>query len=129
MNSEINIGELNNYIQKTETGELDLERSIQIIRELSAAIFFQPENNILIDLSNTTLSAELKVRLMEVVMVCVDCKPHSFEKKIASVVPDDQERIAHSKIFEAGMRMKDFQYRFFTNYDEATKWLSNAEGT
>jgi len=105
---------------------LDLDKSIQIVRELSLTASLHPRHNILVDLRKTTLSDGSMEILMKIVMEFVQCMP-SFTKKIASLIPNDQRRISFAEMFESCMKVQNFQYSFFTNYEDAIEWLSDIQ--
>lgn len=125
MSQETKIYYVNKFIRRNETGEIDFDKSLQIVRELSVTAFFHPDHNILLDLRETTLTDELKEKLLEVIIECVKCKPVAFTNKIASVVPDEEERVFRSEVFEAGMKVHDFEYSCFTSFEDAIKWFSD----
>jgi hypothetical protein len=123
MSSKIKIYKLNDFIRKNEIGEINFDKSIQIIREVSTTAAFYPNHNILIDLRETTLSEAGMDVLMKVTMEFVQLMP-SFKNKIANIVPNDAKRVSIAEKFEACMIIKKFQYRFFTNFEDAIEWLS-----
>ena len=124
MSSGIKVYKIKDFIRKNESGEIDFAKSIQIVRELSAAAAFHTDHNILIDLRKTTASVAGMDDVMKVVMEFVQYMP-SFKNKIANVVPSDANRVSLSKEFEACMKIKNFQYRFFTEFEQAIEWLSD----
>ena len=79
--------------------------------------------NILIDLRDTTLTVDNMNDVMMIAMEFTTFMP-SFKNKIANVVPKDVESILMAKKIEACMKIKKFQYRFFTDFDDAIEWLS-----
>jgi hypothetical protein len=65
MLSGIKVYKVKDFIRKTETGNIDLKRSKQIVREIANAAGSHTDHNILIDLRETTVSVtsiELKFR-------------------------------------------------------------------
>jgi hypothetical protein len=62
--------------------------------------------------------------VMKIVIEFVHCMP-PFKSKIANVIPNDANRASLAKQFEACMMMKNFQYRFLTEFEEAIEWLSD----
>ena len=56
------------FIRQTETGNIDFERSKQIIRELAKASGSHANNNVLIDLRETTVSASSIEDIMKVAL-------------------------------------------------------------
>ena len=68
MSSEIKTYKIEDLIRKAESGDIDYDKSIQIIRELSAASAFHPDHNILVDLRETTLSVSGMDEVMRIAM-------------------------------------------------------------
>ena len=125
MSSGIKIYKIKDFIRKSESGEIDFEKSIQIIRELSMAAAFHANHNILIDLRKTTTSVAGMDDLMKIAMELVQLMPPSFKNKIANVIPNDEDRVFVAENFEACMKIKKFQYKFFTDFEQAIEWLSD----
>ena len=55
MPSNIKIYKINDFIRLNESGNMDLDRTIEIVKEVAAAASFHSDHNILIDLRETTL--------------------------------------------------------------------------
>ena len=68
MLSGLKIYKVNDFIRKTEIGDIDLERSKQIARELATAAGFHADNNILMDLRESTVSVESIEDIMKVAL-------------------------------------------------------------
>jgi hypothetical protein len=126
MSSEIKIYNINDFIRKNEIGEIDFDKSIQIVKEVSFAAAFHPDHNILIDVRETTLSDYSMDVLIKVAMEVVKLMP-SFKNKIANVVPNDANRVSIAERFEACMNINKFQYKFFTSFEDAIEWLSDVK--
>ena len=127
MSSGIKVYKIKDFIRKSESGEIDFDKSIQLIRELSTAAAFHINHNILIDLRKTTASVSGMDDVMKLAMELVQCMPPSFKNKIANVIPNDEDRVSLAKNFEACMKIKKFQYRFFTEFEHAIEWLSDVK--
>ena len=123
MASKIQFYTADNFFRKNEFGEITYKKSREIVLELAAAAHFYPGQNIMVDLRETTLADDLCDKILDVVMECSNNRPFSFYGKIAAVVPNDEVRLNRSKQFEIGMRIQNFKYRYFTNYDHAVEWL------
>ncbi len=124
MSSKIKIYRLNDFLRMNESGKMDLDKSIQTVRELSAAAAFHPSHNILIDLRQTTLSNIGMDELLKIVMEFNQLVPN-FKNRIANLIPNDKNRISLAKRFEACMEVKQYNYKFFTTYEDAIDWLSD----
>ena len=67
--------------------------------------------------------------LMKIAMELVQLMPPSFKNKIANVIPDDEDRVSVAENFEACMKIKKFQYKFFTDYEQAIEWKNRAKSS
>jgi hypothetical protein len=124
MSSGTKIYKIKDFIRKNESGEIDSDKSIQIVRELSATAAFHADHNILVDLKETILLAWGMDEVMKIAMEFVKLMP-SFTNKIATVVPSDPDRVSMAKKLEACMKQGDFQYKVFTDFEDAIAWLSD----
>ena len=123
MLSGIKIYKVKNFIRKTETGKIDLERSKKIVRELATAAGAHTDHNILIDLRETTVSA---ARMEDIMKTALEFGTYisSFKNKIANIIPDDPKRMIIANRFKACMDIQGFEYEIFTDYESAIEWLS-----
>ena len=126
MLSGIKVYKVKDFIRKTETGNIDRKRSKQIVRELAMAAGSHTDNNILIDLRETTVSAESIEDIMKIALE-FGSYASSFKNKIANIIPDDPERMTIATRFKACMDIQGFEYEVFTDYESAIEWLSQTE--
>ena len=126
MLSGIKIYKVNDFIRKTETGNIDLERSIKIVRELAIAAGLHSDHNILVDLRETTVSAATIEDIMKVALE-FGTYVSSFKNKIANIIPDDPKRMVIANRFKACMDIQGFEYEIFTDYESAIEWLSTTK--
>jgi len=126
MLSGIKAYKVKDFIRKTETGNIDLKRSKQIVRELAGAAGSHTDHNILIDLRETTVSVSNIVDILEVARE-FGSSVSSFKNKIANIVPDDHERMVIAHRFKACMDLQGFEWEIFTDYESAIEWLSEKE--
>ncbi len=119
----IKIYKMKDIIRKDVTGDIDLEKSKKIIRNLARASLKFPRDNILIDLRGTTVSSG---RMADAFPVASEFMNQfgRFENRIASIVPNDEERISLAKFLETCLTIKNYRYKVFTNFEEAIEWLS-----
>jgi hypothetical protein len=119
----IKIYQLKDFIRKTETGDLDYDRIVEIAKEVSTAAAFYRDHNVLLDFRDTTISAD---SMYEVMKITVDISQLNYvlKNKIANVIPNETNRIAIANKFEAAFQLMNFQYRFFTDFEDAIEWLS-----
>jgi len=123
MLSGIKIYNIKDFIRKTETGKIDLERSKKMVRELAIAAGAHTDYNILIDLRETTVSA---ARMEDIMKTALEFGTYisSFKNKIANIIPDDPKRMIIANRFKACMDIQGFEYEIFTDYESAIEWLS-----
>ena len=127
MLSGIKIYKVNDFIRKTETGNIDLKRSKKIVRELAMAAGLHANHNILIDLRETTVSAAASIEDIMKVALEFGSYVSSFKNKIANIIPDDPKRMIIANRFKACMDIQGFEYEVFTDYESAIEWLSRTE--
>jgi hypothetical protein len=127
MLSGTKIYKVKDFIRKTETGNIDLERSKKIVRELATVSGLRSDHNILIDLRETTISSAASIEDIMKVAVEFGSSVPNFKNKIANIIPDDQERMKIASRFKSGMVLQGFRYEVFTDYESAIEWLSETE--
>ena len=126
MLSGIKVYKVKDFIRKTQTGNIDLKRSKEVVRELANAAGSYTDHNILIDMRETTVSVSNIVDILEVARE-FGSSVSSFKNKIANIVPDDHERMVIAHRFKACMDMQGFEYEIFTDYENAIEWLSETK--
>jgi len=124
MNSEVKVYKIKDLIRMNKKGTLDLDRSIRTVHELAATASFHADCNILIDSRDTVVTATDMNDLFKLTLEIARFKS-TFKNKIANVIPDDEERISVAKKFQACMDLNDFEYKFFTDFEDAIEWLSD----
>jgi len=127
MLSGIKVYKVKDFIRKTETGNVDLKRSQQIVRDIAKASGSHADHNILIDLRETTVSAAASIEDIMKVALEFGSYVSSFKNKIANIIPDDLERLEIANRFKACMDIQGFEYEVFTDYESAIEWLSQTE--
>ena len=126
MLSGIKVYKVKDFIRKTETGNIDLKRSKQIVREIANAAGSHTDHNIMIDLRETTVSVTSIEDIMKVTLE-FGSYVSSFKNKIANIVPDDHKRMLIANRFKACMDIQGFEYEIFTDYESAIEWLWETE--
>ena len=126
MECSIKLYKINDFIRKNEAGELDLEKSMGLVQELAAAVFVNPESNILVDLRDTTTKT---ASMRDILKVTIELGNYRsiFKNKFASIIPDDPERLEIAKQFKASLDLQGFDFKFFTSHDDAIEWFSDIE--
>jgi hypothetical protein len=127
MLSGIKVYKVKDFIRKTETGNIDLKRSKQIVRELAMAAGSHTDKNILVDLRETTVSAAESIEDIMKIALEFGSYVSSFKNKIANIIPDDPERMTIATRFKACMDIQGFEYEVFNDYESAIEWLSQTE--
>ena len=127
MLSGTKIYKVKDFIRKTETGDIDLERSKKIVRELATVSGLRSNHNILIDLRETTVSPAASIEDLMKVALEFGSYVSNFKNKIANIIPGDQERMEIASHFKSCMVFQGFEYEIFTDYESAIEWLSETE--
>jgi hypothetical protein len=125
MASEIKIYKIKDFVRLNESGEIDLDRSITMVRKLAAVTTFNLDHNILIDLRKTKVALTDMEDVMKITLELIQCMPPGFTNKIANVIPPDENRASLAKKFELCMNIKNINYKFFTDFEQAIEWLSD----
>ena len=126
MLSGIKVYNVKDFVRKTQTGNIDLKRSKEMVIELANVSGSYVNHNILIDLRETTVSVSNILDILEVALE-FGSSVSSFKNKIANIVPDDHERMVIAHRFKACMDMQGFEWEIFTDYESAIEWLSETE--
>ena len=126
VSSLVRIYRLKEFIRLNETGSLDVERSKKLIRQLAAAAAYHAADNILVDLRETTVESGTMADVLEVATEFARYES-AFRGKIASVVPDDERRIAAARRFKDVLDIDPRRYEIFTKFEDAIDWLSDIE--
>ncbi len=107
----------------TQSGELDLERSLKIVRDLAAEANFHKDHNVILDLRETSVNTSM-ADIIEISMAFASYH-QVFKNKIAVIIPDNEERLIIAKRFKTCMDMQGFQFEQFTDFEPAIEWLAN----
>jgi hypothetical protein len=108
MSAAVKIYKVKDFIRKTETGNIDFDRSLETIQNLAVAASFHVDHNILIDMRETTLIDNGGMdTVLQLALEVVRYKS-VFRGKIANVVPNDENRLSISRQFKACLDIKGF---------------------
>jgi hypothetical protein len=121
--TEIKIYNIKEFVRKNVSGELDLDKSMALARQFASIASLRPDNNILIDMRDTTVSS---ISITDVMKVTLEIANHlpDFKNKIANVIPANEERLRIARRFHSCMILKGFSYEIFTDFEKAIEWLS-----
>jgi hypothetical protein len=119
------IYQVESFIRKTEEGQLDIDKSKAIVRELAIASTHHKDHNILVDLRET---APLQ-SFYELLTVALEFANYQdiFANKMAFIIPNSPDRIERAEFFKAGLAEGKFQLEYFTAYEKALEWLSEIQ--
>ena len=126
MVSGIKVYKVKDFVRTTQTGNVDIKRSKEIVIDLANAAGSHADHNILIDMRETSVSVSNIVDILEVARE-FGSSVSSFKNKMANIVPDDHERMVIAHRFKACMDMQGFEYEIFNNYESAIEWLSETK--
>jgi len=112
----------NDFIKKTEKGQLDVQRSLDLVKELVTASSFHKNHDLLIDLRETEPIGSFS----DLLSVTIEFAKYQdvFPNKIAIIIPDKPERIKRAEFFKAGLGVVKFNINHFTEFEDAINWLS-----
>ena len=110
------------FVGRTVSGEVDSTNAAIIAKEYVSLAYQYPDQNILVDLRDIKASMSI-VNLMEVAQEIAGLFP-GFTNKVAHLILDEDERVRLARQFESCMVLKGFNYKVFTDFDEAGGWLS-----
>jgi hypothetical protein len=119
----VKIYKMKDFLRLTEGGEIDVNRSKEIVRLLAIAASFHADHNILLDLRGTAITDESMGSVLEVALEMAQYKS-AFKGKLANLLPNDEKRLSMARQLKALMHIEGFQYEIFTSFEEAVEWLS-----
>ena len=124
MKTEIKTYKIKDFIRKNVSGEVDVDESVVLARQFASIACLHPSHNILIDMRDTTIP---NLNITDVMNISVEFAKHlpDFRNKIASVIPQNEERLRIAKQFHSCLTLKGFSYEVFTDFEKAIEWLSD----
>ena len=122
MSTEYKIYNIKDFIRNTPKGDLDIDKSMKIVREIAAAAGFHHDHNVLVDLRQT----EPLSNFGDVLRVATEFVKYKavFRNKIAFVIPNIPERLERARIFMITLGEVTYQIEYFTIYEDAIEWFS-----
>ena len=123
MPSNVKIYRVGDIIRMTESGKLDLDRSIGIVRKLATEANFHKDHNIILDLRETSINASMG----DLIQISMEFAIYHkvFKNKIAVLIPNTKERLKIARRFKTCMELQGFQFEQFTDFEAAIEWIAN----
>jgi len=122
MKLDIKIDNDNMIIEKTVSGELYTERSLELVRELALGLNTHKGYHVLMDMRDTVTQPEM-LDLMSIASTCAKLSP-GFNPKIAFLIPDTEERGRFAQLFKACMETQGLEFQQFFDRETAMEWLT-----
>ena len=124
MAKELKVYRIEDFIKLTESGEIDSEKTMAIVRELAGVAKSHSHCNILIDGRETTVPERSFSEAMQLVTDIVHYRPE-LPNRLATLVPDNPMRLHSAHLIEACLQLQGFKYKVFTEYEPAIEWLAD----
>lgn len=122
MIAEINVDNDRKIIQRTLMGEIDPNQALSLIREIAFSAKHHQDYNILVDIRDTTFQPG-SGDLLEIAAECSK-RLVSFNRKIAFIIPDTDQRKKVTEYFRTCMETQGFKFMQFFDYETAMEWLA-----
>ncbi len=126
MNTEIKVYKIKDFIRKTVSGEIDIDKSMSLARQFTDIAYLHPDHNVLIDMRDSVIKDASITDMMKISFEIANSLP-DFKNKIANVIPHNEERLRIAKQFHSCMVLKGFSYEIFTDFEKAIEWLSETD--
>ncbi len=124
MSADIKVYKIKDFVRFNESGEIDFDRSMQMVHGIALAASHYTGHNILTDLRETTLVVESNIGVILQLASEMAFHVSSFKGKIANVVPNEEKRLVIATQVAASMQLKGFDFKVFTSFEDAIDWLS-----
>ena len=123
MPSNVKIYRVGEIIRMTESGALDLDRSIRIVRDLANQANHHQDDNIILDLRETSSNASME----DLIKISMEFATYHkvFKNKIAVIIPNTEERLRIARQLKTCMDMQGFQFDQFIDFEAAIEWLAD----
>ena len=123
MSSKVKVYRIRNFIRMTESGILDLDRSISIIRELAAESNYHKDHNVLLDFRETNLHASHR----DMIQISLEFARYhkAFRNKIAVLIPNTEDRLHVASLLKTSMDFQGLEFNQFFEFEKAIEWLAD----
>jgi len=121
MNKQYKVYKGLEFIRKTTHGEIDIEKSKNIVREIALAASSHSVNNIILDLRDT----KTVLNFGDLLAVTMEFQeyPQALDGKIAVIIPKEEKRIKNVEFMKQTMTLKGLSMEYFFNYEDAIDWF------
>jgi len=124
MDLQLRIIHVNDFLQASPAGELDLSRSREVLLSLASANKPPHDRDMLVDLRSASGSKLETKELIELVHVMVDHLP-SFQRKLALLIAPDAHGY-HAALLEHLADSRGFNVEVFKDFEQAVTWLMSS---
>ena len=123
MLSNVQVYRIKDFIKMTESGMLDLDRSIGIIHEIATEANNFKDHNILLDFRETDIHANHR----DMIQIALEfARYHKvFQNKIAVLIPNTEDRLQIAGLLKTSMDFQGFEFNQFIDFEKAIEWLSD----
>lgn len=124
MRTNVQVFKLQDICKDVSMGSLDYRLAMKMINSITRILNTNSEVNILIDQRDVSFSSGNLNEILEV-LESLDTMGVSFTKKVANVIPDDQNRLRLAMVVKNVLDLTGERYEVFTDYDKAIRWLND----
>jgi len=118
----LDIDDDHKLIQRTVTGDLHTERSLELVRELAMVVNTHRGYHVLLNMRETETKPEM-LDLMQIASECAKLRS-DFNARIAILIPNAPERVRFAQLFKTCMEAQGFRFRQFFDRKSAVDWLT-----
>ena len=124
MIAEIAIDNDNKIVRRTLRGEIDTDQALKLVQNVSSSVRVNPGYNILVDIRDTSFHPKMG----DLLEIAAECSKQlvGFNRKIAFIIPDTEQRKQVARLFKACMEAQGFEFKQFFEYNAAAEWLSSS---
>jgi hypothetical protein len=124
MDVQLRVIRSTDFLTSSHAGELDLERSKQILMALAAANKPPNDRDVLVDLRAACGDRIEMSKVIELVKVMIE-NLASFQNKLALLIPKEHPG-ERSRLMKQQANARGFNMDVFDDYEEAMTWLMSS---
>ncbi len=123
MSSKVKVYRIKDFIRMTESGVLDLDRSISIVRELANEAKYHRDHNLILDFRETDINANHR----DMIQISLEFARYhkAFQNKIAVLIPNTEDRLQIASLLKTSMDYQGFEFKQFFDFEKAIEWLAD----